>query len=197
MPRKPRVFTESGLYHVIVRGNNRQNLFHVPEDFETYLNLIQKMKSDYPFHLYHYCLMTNHAHFCFKFMSEEALRKVMQRVNITYAKRFKKRYSYVGHVFQDRFKSFPIEEESYLLECGRYIERNPLKAGMVHHLKDYLWSSYPYYAYAKSDPFITENPLYQNLGADLEERQLRYREYLEVNRPYENFIVEGLHDPLT
>ncbi len=192
MPRKPRRLTESGIYHIITRGNNRQSLFRKVEDFDYYLELIQLLKEEYLFELYHYCLMTNHTHLLIKFFDEEALQKLMQRINLTYAKYYRRQYHYHGHVFQDRFKSFPIESESYLLECGRYIERNSLKAKMVQDLKDYPYSSYCYYAYDQEGPVLTPNPLYLELSSDPSTRQLKYREYLLQSRPYEEFIAQGL-----
>src|SRR3989338_6527068 len=123
MTRSSRTITEAGLYHVVARGNNRQVLFHEPSDYESYAALILKMKGDYDFELYHYCLMSNHVHLLFHCGEAGILSKIMQRINLAYAKKFRKKRRYVGHVFQDRFKSFPIERDSYLLECGRYIER--------------------------------------------------------------------------
>ena len=192
MPRAPRRLTETGIYHIITRGNNKQDLFFEREDFEFYLRLIHSMKTDYDFHLYHYCLMTNHTHLLMRFRTQEAFQKVMQRINLTYAKRYRKLRHYHGHVFQDRFKSIPIESDSYLLECGRYIERNPLKAKIVHDLKDYPWSSYRYYAYGAENELLTENPLYRDLGHTPKERQAHYRDYLGQDRPYENLIAESL-----
>lgn len=116
----------------------------------------------------------------------------MQRVNLRYAKYYRKKYKYCGHVFQDRFKSFAIEKDAYLLECGRYIERNPLKARIVEVLIDYPWVSYGYYAYGRGNEWVSRNPLYEELGRNERQRQLKYREYLLVERPYEKLIEEGL-----
>ena len=192
MPRKPRRLTEAGVYHIVTRGNNRQVLFRERTDFETYLDLIGMMKKECAFDVYHYCLMGNHVHLLIRFVDETGLQKVMQRVNLIYAKRYRKKYRYYGHVFQDRFKSLPIEGDSYLLECGRYIERNPLKAGLVRELRDYPWSSYRYYAEGGRNDLVTANPLYEAMGTSVEERRLRYREYLSVERPYESLIEAGL-----
>lgn len=192
MPRKPRILTESGVYHIITRGNNRQDLFRAERDYLAYLDLIGSLRSVHPFDLYHYCLMTSHVHLVIRFYNQEALQKVMQRVNVKYAKSYCKSYSYQGHVFQDRFKSLPIEKDSYLLECGRYVERNPLKAGLVKDLRDYLWSSYLFYAEGKPDSLVTVNPLYQALANQPDERRRMYREYVLVDRPYEQLIDEGL-----
>lgn len=191
MPRTPRILNDSGVYHIISRGNNRQKLFLKNEDFLTYLELLGLMKKDYDFQLYHDCLMTNHVHLFIKFFAQEGLQKVMQRVNLRYAKKYRRLYQYVGPVFQDRFKSFPIEEDSYLLDCGRYIERNPIKAGIVKELALYPWSSYSFYAFGKMNELIDENPYYQALGQNQTERQTRYQEYVLMNRPYENLVYEA------
>ena len=109
MPRKPRKLTEAGVYHVVTRGNNRQRLFRKTEDYKLYLKLFERMKEEYEFEIYHYCLMTNHVHLLMKFYHVESFQKVMQRVNLRYAKYFRREYRYAGHVFQDRFKSFACD----------------------------------------------------------------------------------------
>ena len=192
MPRKPRRLTEAGVYHIVTRGNNRQKLFRKQKDYEFYLGLLERMKEDYEFEVFHYCLMTNHVHFLMKFYDGESLQKVMQRVNLRYAKYFCREYRSAGHVFQDRFKSFAIEKDSYLLECGRYIERNPLNAGMVKDLLEYRWSSFVHYGYGCADRFLTVNPLYHDLGRSEKERQESYRDYVLTERPYEEFIDQGI-----
>lgn len=188
MTRSSRTITEAGLYHVVARGNNRQVLFHKSTDYETYAALILKMKGDYDFRLYHYCLMSNHVHLLFRCNEPGILSKIMQRVNLAYAKRFRKLNHYVGHVFQDRFKSFPIERDSYLLECGRYIERNPLRARLVDSPADYAWSSARFYLLGLDNPLVTQNPFYEELGMDAKQRQEKYRDYLLTERPYEHMI---------
>lgn len=192
MPRRPRLLTESGIYHIITRGNNRQALFRKKEDYNRYLDLFRKMKTFHRFEIYHYCLMKNHAHLLIKFYDEEGLQKVMQRINLTYAKQYRRAYQHCGHVFQDRFKSLPIEKDSYLLECGRYIERNPLKARLVSDPADYHWSSYEVYAFGKSDDLVSPSPLYTDLANCSQERQRLYREYVLSERPYEELVEEGL-----
>ncbi len=192
MPRKPRLLTEAGVYHIVTRGNNRQTLFRETTDYEFFLSLLLRVKEEHLFDIYHYCLMRNHVHLLMRFYDAESLRKVMQRVNLRYAKYYRKKYKYCGHVFQDRFKSFAIEKDAYLLECGRYIERNPLKARIVEVLIDYPWVSYGYYAYGRGNEWVSRNPLYEELGRNERQRQLKYREYLLVERPYEKLIEEGL-----
>jgi putative transposase len=192
MPRKPRILTQAGVYHVVIRGNNRQSLFKESQDFEYFLSMVQLLKAEHQFDLYHYCLMTNHAHLLLRFYDCESLQKVMQRVNLRYAKYFRRLYGYQGHLFQDRFKSFAIEKDEYLLDCGRYIERNPLKAKMVEDLKVYPWSSYGYYAFGERRALITRNPLFDDLGGNEQERQFIYRARVLTDRPYEQFINQGI-----
>ena len=182
MPRKPRIFTDSGTYHIISRGNNRQDLFLSSKDCFAYLDLLRALKKEYRFDVYHYCLMTNHVHLLVRFYDHLSFQKVIQRVNVAYAKRYCKLYNYIGHVFQDRYKSLPIERDSYLLECGRYIERNPLTARLVKQLTDYPWSSYSYYADGLPNDLITDNPLYLDLGFTPAERRVRYQDYVLTER---------------
>ena len=94
----------------------------------------------------------------------------------------------MGHELQDRFKSFPIERDSYLLECGRYIERNPLRARLVDSPADYAWSSARFYLLGLDNPLVTQNPFYEELGIDDKQRQEKYRDYLLTERPYEQMI---------
>ena len=192
MPRKPRIFTETGVYHITTRGNNRQDLFQERRDYLTYLGMLGLLKQEYRFEIYHYCLMTNHTHLLIRFNDSQGLQKVMQRVNLVYAKYFRRQRTYCGHVFQDRFKSFPVEDDAYLLDCGRYIERNPLKAGLAKDIREYSWSSYPFYAEGQANALLTPNPLYLDLGDTSGERQSRYQEYVLTHRPYEKLIDQGL-----
>jgi len=193
MPRQPRIFCDPGFYHVVTRGNNRQPLFKDDLDFQTFLFLLKLLRKEYQFEVYHYCLMTNHVHLLMRFYDDEAFQKVMQRVNLKYAKGYARKYHHVGHVFQDRFRSFPIKDEAYLLECGRYIERNPLKAKMVNDPSGYPWSSYAYYGLGKENALLTTNPLYLALGVNPEERRIHYKTYILSERPYEKAVEQAIY----
>mgnify|MGYP001558251488 FL=1 len=129
------------IYHLITRGNNRMKVFHTDEDFRFYLELIAKYKALHPVLLYHYCLMSNHIHLLGKVIQAGNLKKFMQGLNQSYSNYYKRVYKHSGHLWQGRYKSFLIQKDSYLLECGRYIERNPLRAKMVEDPKDWPWSS--------------------------------------------------------
>jgi putative transposase len=193
MPRPSRLLSEAGTYHVLARGNNGQKLFDDGSDCQVYLELLLRMKSKYEFDVYHYCLMSNHVHFLMRFGDSIGLSRVMHRVNLTFAKRFCRKNLFSGHVFQGRFKTLPIQDDGYLLECGRYIERNPYKAGLVKDPAEYLWSSFRYYSEGKSDPLITPNPIYSGLGKTQGDRQQRYADYVRLDRPYDDWVEKELH----
>jgi putative transposase len=154
--------------------------------------LLRFLRTEFPFELYHYCLMTNHVHLLMRFPIESSFKKVPQRLSLLYAKYFAREYRHVGHVFQDRFKSIAVQDNAYLLECGRYIERNPMNAGMVAEPAHYRWSSHRFYTEGTADPIITPNPLFVALSNDASVRRSQYRDFVIVNRPYEEAIEKTI-----
>ena len=143
MPRCARVKSESGFYHVIAKGSGGQNLFEGVYDYRAFLELLAKACEKGGVHAIAYCLMSNHVHLLLE-DAEGHLGEVMKSVLTGYAQRFNKLGDHVGHVFQQRFKSQPIEDEGYLLRAIRYIHNNPAKAGICA-ARDYPWSSYHEY----------------------------------------------------
>jgi putative transposase len=103
------------------------------------------------------------------------LSKLMKQINLRYAFHFRRRNRYFGHLWQGRFKSLLIERDRYLMECGRYIERNPVRAKIVDNPGDYPWSTYKFYAHGKGDDLVDIDPLYQELGKTEKKSQLSYR----------------------
>lgn len=116
----------------------------------------------------------------------------MHRTQLAYARYFKKKYKFMGHVFQERFRSPRIPEESYYLQCGRYIERNPVKAGLVKDAAGYPWSSAAYYALGEPDALITPNLYYAGMGASTAERQENYQKFLSMDEPYGAIVDQAL-----
>jgi len=173
------------IYHIVSRGNNREWVFRRGEDFEKYLELCERYKERYGFKLYHWVLMSNHIHLIIETSGESSLSKIMQGMNLAYTLWFNRKYSKVGHLWQDRFKSGLIEKDSYLLECGRYIERNPLRAGMVRDPMEYPWSSYKVHACGEEDGITDRHGIYELLGTEPPQRQKAYREYVLSNREKE------------
>ena len=189
MPRKPRVLVDGGYYHIITRGIDRRRLFCYRQDYDYFLEIVRKYLEKFQVSILHYCLMTNHIHLIIQAGKKEDLPRFMQAVLQVYASHFRKKYNSVGFIFQNRYKSSFIDKDSYLLECGRYIERNPLRAGIIDDLQDYPWSSFHCYAKGVDDDLIKKkNPLYFDLGNTEQARQQRYREYLFQDRPYEDIV---------
>ena len=182
MPRKPRHLVDNGFYHIMSRGHNKCELFHSRKDYEKYRDLIIEYKQTFPCDIYHYCLMPNHVHILLKIEHGNDLPCLMKQINQNYTNYYKKLYGISGNLFQGRYKGLIIETEGYLLECGRYIERNPLKSGMENDLSRYPFSSFNFYARGENDKMLAPNPLYSELSRSEEERRRCYCEYVLKER---------------
>ncbi len=192
MPRRVRELEDNAIYHIFARGNNKQRIFRDGEDYPVYKTILQKAKRLYSFELYHYCLMTNHVHLFLRITEGTTLPKLMHRVQLGYARYHRKKYRYCGHLFQGRFRSLRIPEESYYLQCGRYIERNPVKANMVKTAAEYLWSSAAYYVHGRKDELLTPDLYYEELGRTMLDRQEAYRRLVAIEEPYRDLLDEML-----
>ncbi len=192
MGRSSRQGSEVGLYHVIARGNNKARLFHRRQDFEECLGILKNYLEKHPVKIHHYCLMTNHIHLLIGTQELRPLSGYMHAVQRAYHHYYRKKYTWFGHLFQGRYRSLPIETEAYLLDCGRYIERNPVRAKLVTDPKDWEHSSYCAYAYGKKDDLIVFSSVYEALAFQYPDRQQLYRDYVESTRPYEDVIDREL-----
>lgn len=141
MPRQARKKSESGIYHIMLRGVNRQQIFQDEEDSQKFLGVLKECKAISEFKLIAYCLMGNHIHLLIK-EEKEPLDLIIKRIGSRYVYWYNVKYRRVGHLFQDRFKSEPVNDDSYFLSVLRYIHRNPIKAGLVQKCQDYKFSSY-------------------------------------------------------
>ena len=144
MPRSARKRSASGIYHIMLRGINRQDIFHDEDDKQRFLGILKKVKETSLCEVYGYCLMGNHVHLLIR-EGKEALSQIMKRVGTAYAYWYNTKYERIGHLFQDRFKSENVDDDSYFLSVLRYIHQNPLKAKMVNTMSEYVWSSYESY----------------------------------------------------
>ncbi len=183
MARKPRSIGETGYCHVTARGNNHRQVFQAEGDFLVYRDLLRKYKVRYDISIHHYCLMTNHVHLLLKAGSSRALSKFMHGVQRSYFLLRQRLEGLSGHLWETPYGCSPIEKESYFLECARYVERNPLEAGLVKKPEDYRWSSYRAYVYGTEDPLVVFSPMFQSLGETLQQRQAVYRTYVSTERP--------------
>lgn len=155
MPRQARKQSKSGAYHIMLRGINRQDLFHDNEDMGKLIGVLEACAELGKAQIHAYCLMANHVHIMAQTGSApdaETLAQVMKRIGIRYAQYYNYKYRRVGALFQDRFKSEEIETNEYFLTVLRYIHRNPVKAGIVKLPFEYSWSSYD--DYIRRDGFV-------------------------------------------
>ena len=192
MPRKVRELVNGGIYHVYNRGNDKMPLFREPSDFRYFLKRFREVKELLGAQVFHYCIMQNHFHFLLQVHRGPDLIILMHRTQLAYARYFKRKYDFVGHVFQERFRSPRIPNDSYYLQCGRYIERNPVKAGLVKSATEYPYSSAGFYGFGTPDTLITCNMLYEQMGKHTKDRQQNYRHFLAMKEPYEAMIEPAL-----
>lgn len=155
MPRKPREKSETGIYHIMVRGIGQQNIFHEEDDYYKYLETLKKLSVESGVSILGYCLMTNHVHLLLR-EHDEDISVFMKRLGVSYAYWYNWKYERNGHVFQDRFKSECVEDDAYLLTVIRYIHLNPIKTSIVSNPEEYKWSSCA--AYYKADRNIGTFP---------------------------------------
>jgi putative transposase len=128
-------------YHVLNRGNARQQVFHKEADYEAFLSLLDEAQERCPMRVLAYCLMPNHFHLVLWPRGEGDVSRWMQWLQTTHVRRYHEHYRTSGHVWQGRFKAFPIQEDEHLLTVLRYVERNPLRARLVPGVADWKWSS--------------------------------------------------------
>ncbi|MDR1187895.1 MAG: transposase [Bifidobacteriaceae bacterium] len=142
MPRSGRPISESGVYHAVTRGVNKRTIFTDDADYRRYLALATEAADRFGMSVLVYALMPNHVHLLLG-DKDSQISAFFQRLNSCYAKWFNWRHDRVGHLFQGRFKAFPVNDDAYLAAVIRYIHRNPVKAGLAHAAGDYPWSSRP------------------------------------------------------
>ena len=153
MPRSARRRSTTDTYHVMLRGINRQQIFMDDEDYRRLLRTLSDCKRISGFELYAYCLMPNHIHLLIHAQSEP-LEKILKRVGSRFVWWYNMKYDRVGHLFQDRYKSEPVEDDAYFLTVLRYILQNPMKAGLEDAPGSWTWSSYAHYS--GNDDFLTD-----------------------------------------
>lgn len=150
MPRHARELSNSGIYHIILRGINRQTIFNDDEDYQRFINTLKKYKTVSGYTLYAYCLMNNHIHILLR-VGQEKLETILKRIAGSYVYWYNFKYNRIGHLFQDRFKSEPVDSDEYFLTVLRYIHQNPIKARICERLEDYRYSSYIDYLNNRND----------------------------------------------
>lgn len=190
MPRRPRINLAGVPQHVIQRGVDRQPVFFSDDDCQFYLDWLGEYAHKRQISLHAYCLMTNHVHLLLSSPSAAALGGLMQDMGRRYVQYVNRAYHRSGGLWQGRYKVSYIQSERYLLSCMRYIELNPVRAGMVVGPGDYRWSSYQANAIGATNQLITPRDEYLALDGDAHTRQQAYRDLFvnEADDPAWNLI---------
>ncbi|WP_020405102.1 REP-associated tyrosine transposase [Hahella ganghwensis] len=175
MARKPRVHTAGITQHIVQRGHNRERCFFNEQCYRFYLRVAREMAEQEACEVHAYVLMTNHVHLLVTPQKNGALSRMMKRINERYGRFVNYEFGRTGSVWEGRFKASVIDTEKYLLTCYRYIEMNPVRAGLVKRPSEYLWSSARWHGWGEKDELVVDHSLYIALGRSPEERQRAYR----------------------
>lgn len=180
MARPYRVQKEDCFYHIASRGDDRKKIFLSEGDYRKFIEYLSSAKAKYKFHVYAYCLMTNHYHLLLE-TTQANISKIMHYINGSYTTYYNIKHRRSGHLFQGRFKSIVIDKDSYFQELSRYIHLNPVKAKIAEQPDAYPWSSYSGYL-GKKDLVLDYDRIKQCLGMD--------------NSQYQQFVLSGIAKPI-
>lgn len=175
MPRLPRVAPVGIPEHIIQRGNNRHICFNSNSDMKAYANWLKEYSKKYQVEVHAWVFMTNHTHLLCTPQKPDAVSHMMQSLGRMYVGYFNDKYKRSGTLWEGRYKSCLVQNNIYLMQLYRYIELNPVRAGMVSDPADYSWSSYQCNALGKKAALLTPHPLYLAQGNTTEQRQQNYR----------------------
>lgn len=182
MPRTLRMISPDHVFHVVNRGNNKQDIFQDGADFHAFIRLLILYKRKLHILIHHYVLMPNHIHLLLQpTQKAEDVSRFMQRLTLSHARTTNNRLQRTGHVWQGRFFCSSVTDDAYFLQCALYIESNAARAGFVNHPRDYPWSSFRAYALGESNPLIDVHPLISSLGSDPLSRRREYARLIDLN----------------
>lgn len=192
MPRIRRVFPPGAAHHVLNRGNNRRTIFHKEGDYRAFLRLMAEAEERYPVRLLRYCLMPNHFHFEVWPETPDSLPVYMRWLMNAYVRQYHQHYGTcgTGHIYQGRYKNFPIQSDRHLLTVAKYVEANPVRAGLARRAEDWRWSSLSTDV-SVDRPALTEGPVpappnwieWVNLGVSRDELT-KVRKSARRGRPF-------------
>jgi putative transposase len=171
MARRRRCFVEGLSWHVTQRGVNRCVMFNAATDCQIFIAILGHECERCQLRVHGYALMRTHVHLLATPQHEKSLPQAMKNVGARYAQFFNSRYDRTGGLYEGRYRPALVHDERYWLTCMRYVEMNPVRAGIVARPEQYRWSSYAHHAYGTPDPLISEHPLYAALGPGPELRQ--------------------------
>ena len=195
MPRRARIMLPGVPVHLIQRGNNRGACFFADEDHELYLDALRDLAEKFSCAVHAYVLMTNHVHLLMTGQEPDGVSLLMKNLGQRYVQHVNRTYRRSGTLWDGRFRSCLTQSESYVLACYRYIELNPVRAGMVKHPREYRWSSYRANAEGKSSGLVCPHRQYLRLGRDDGERHASYRALFSTQ--LDEQIVQSIRDATT
>jgi len=187
MARLPRLCLPGIPQHVIQRGNNRQVCFAANDDLAAYANWLEEYAREWDVAVHAWVFMTNHVHLLLTPNREDSISKMMQALGRRYVRYFNRTYRRSGTLWEGRFRSCVVDAEEYLLTCQRYIELNPVRAGMVNSPEEYIWSSYRANGLAKPAKLWTPHSIYCQLGRTASKRALAYRRLFDAHLDAQSF----------
>jgi len=190
MPRKPRFLLPDVSTHVVQRGNDRQPIFYSDNDYRVYLGWICEAAKRWNCAVHAYVLMTNHVHLLMTPQDMDGISRLMQYVGRRYVPYVNHEYQRTGTLWEGRFKSSLVQAQSYVLACHRYIELNPVRAGMVQAPGDYPWSSYRSNAFGETNPILTPHAEYMALGGGSQTERRNAYQALFSSRLDQNLISQ-------
>jgi putative transposase len=178
MPRTARPKVAGFPLHMLQRGHNKKACFEQEQDFRLYLSLLTESSKLHPCAIHAFVLMTNHVHLLATPAEPVHASRMMKRLNEQYGMYFNNKYGRTGSVWEGRFKTCIVDTVSYLLQTHRYIELNPVRAGMVPEPGEYAWSSYGANAYGEPSDLLTPHEQILRMGACDDERRSQYRRFV-------------------
>jgi len=175
MPRQPRFWFPGAVLHVVQRGNNRTGVFADDADRRFYLRCLADAATAHGVAIHAYVLMTNHIHLLVSPETSESMPRTMQSLGRRYVRWFNHFHDRTGTLWEGRYKSALVDSDAYLIACMRYIEANPVRAGMVAASGEFAWSSYRANGHGHADSLVTQHSVYASLGSTPASRQAHYR----------------------
>jgi len=187
MGRAPRLAVGNIIYHVINRANGKQKIFHKEFDYKAFIKILGEAKEKIPIRILAFCIMPNHWHFVLQPYSDNDLSRFVQWVTLTHTQRWHAHYKSVGfgHLYQGRFKSFPIQEDEHFITVARYVERNALRAKLTTKTEDWQWGSSWVHEYGTKEQMELLSPWPTP-------RPENYLEFLNMTLPHEEVILDDI-----
>jgi len=188
MARRPRVFIPGYPHHIVQRGHNRNAVFVEPADYEYYLANLVEFKAEYDVAVYAWCLMTNHVHLVLSPRTHgHAISALMRRVSARQARYVNRLETRSGTLWEGRFKCSVVDTDEYLFACMRYVDLNPVRAGICRHPGAYRWSSYALKVGRVSadgdDAWLDSDPVTKGMGDNESARQRAYEQFVDTKIP--------------